>query len=159
MHTPFIGEILQEMGLLTAAQIEEILAHQSVTRQKFGQIAVRWGLVTTQQVWEAWARQMAYRRQFVEVKEVGIDTAAVARVTVTTARSLGVVPLRLWGDQLVVAVPPDVSARTLTDLADATGCQVHACATFPEAVQYHLNHLEEALQANQSALELLPAGV
>ncbi|HOW71405.1 MAG TPA: hypothetical protein PKY77_12450 [Phycisphaerae bacterium] len=159
MHTPFIGEILQEMGLLTRIQVEEILAHQQVTRQKFGQIAVRWGLVNTQQVWEAWARQMTSGRQFVKVNEVGIDTAAVERVTVPTARSLGVVPLRLWGDQLVVAVPPDVSPKALCDLAEVTGCRVHACATFPEAIHYHLDHLEEELRTDCSRLESLPAGV
>lgn len=157
MHTPFIGEILQEMGLLTAAQVEEILDHQKASRQKFGQIAVRWGLVNTRQVWEAWARQMACRRQFVEVNEVGIDTAAVERVTVPTARSLGVVPLRLWGDQLVVAAPPDVPTTTLSQLAEATGCQVHACATFAEAVRYHLDHLEEGLRVDGAQVELLPA--
>ena len=121
---------------------------------KFGQIAVRWGLVTTQQVWEAWARQMAYRRQFVEVKDIGIDTAAVARVTVTTARSLGVVPLRLWGDQLVVAVPPDVDDELL-DVEDLTDRQAES--VLGEAFDVGIEVIEpDLLDALFSRAELGP---
>ena len=158
-HTVHSARFCRKWVCSPPAQVDEILDHQKETRQKFGQIAVRWGLVSTQQVWEAWARQMSSRRQYVEVNDVGIDTAAVARVTVTTARSLGIVPLRLWGDQLVVATPPDVSTTTLSDLAELTGCQVHACATFPEAVRYHLDHLEEELCASMTPMALLPTGV
>ena len=157
MHAPLIGEVLCEMGLLTAGQVEQILELQKQTRQKFGQIAVHMGLVTAEQVWLAWAEQMSYRRRFVELNEVGIAPAAVERVTVSTARALGVVPLRLWGDHLIVASAPDISPSNLTELAEQTQCQVQACMAFPESIRYHLDRLEENLETIKSPHPALPA--
>lgn len=153
MHVPLIGEILCEMGLLTAEDVDRILDDQKQCRQKFGQIAIRMGLATAEQVWYAWAKQMTYRRQFVELREVGIDTGAVERVTIARARALNVVPLRLWGDNLVVAIPPELPGCVLTDLAEETGCQVHACMALPQAIQYHLDQLESTVHMTASTLE------
>jgi len=157
MRAPLIGEVLCEMGLLTAEQVKQILEVQQQTRQKFGQIAVQMGLVTAEQVWQAWAEQMSYRRRFVDLNEVGIASTAVERVTVSTARALGVVPLRLWGDHLIVAASPDLPSRDLTELAEQTQCQVQACMAFPESIRYHLDRLDEKLESNSSLQPALPA--
>ncbi|HSW45646.1 MAG TPA: hypothetical protein VLM89_08750 [Phycisphaerae bacterium] len=150
-HEPLFGEILMEMGLLTAEQVEQILEKQCHTAQKFGQIAMRLGWVAPDQVWEAWARQMGYRRRFVDLKEVGIDTTAVLRVTISTAQSLQVVPLRLWGDNLVVAGGPEMRPETIQELTERTDCKVYACMALPESVQYHLDRLEETVHPGEPA--------
>ena len=149
MCEPLFGEILVEMDLLTAEQVEQVLEVQKSTHQKFGQIAIRLGLVTADQVWEAWARQMSYRRRFVEPMEVGIDTAAVFRVTIPTARALGVVPLRLWGDNRVVAGAPGLDASTVSALSERTCCRVYACMAYPESIQYYLDRLEQFVQPGE----------
>ena len=156
MCEPLIGEILVEMGLLTAEQVDDVLAQQQQTRRKFGQIAVQRGWVTSDQVWEAWAVQMSHRRRFVEPREVGIDTAAVLRVTIPTARALKVVPLRLWGNNLVVAGAPDLDAGAISVLAERTCCRIYVCMAYPESVAYHLDHLEEALQPGELAGSPVP---
>ena len=157
MQSPLIGEVLCEMGLLTADQVKAILEVQQQTRQKFGQIAVEMGLVTAEQVWVAWAEQMSYRRRFVELNDIGIDTAAVKRVTVSTARALGIVPLRVWVDHLIVAGAPEVPYSALTELAEHTHCQVHACMAFPESIRYYLDRLEDNLETAKSYHPALPA--
>lgn len=149
MCEPLIGEILVEMGLLTTEQVEQILEQQKETHRKFGQIAVQMGWVTSDQVWEAWAVQMSHRRRFVDPTEIGIDTAAVMRVTISTARALRVVPLRLWGDNLVVAGGPDLDAGVVSALAERTCCRVYLCMAYPESVEYHLGRLEEVLEPRE----------
>ncbi|NLX23388.1 MAG: hypothetical protein GXY55_17185 [Phycisphaerae bacterium] len=156
MHVPMMGEILSEMGLLTSQQVEDILEHQRRSRQKFGQIAVHQGLVTPEQVWEAWARQVSYRRQFIDLDVMGVDTEAVRRVGVSTARALEVVPLRLWGDNLVVACSPEFRSGALSDLAERTGCQIHACIALPESIRYHLNQLDNVLESAEKETTLVP---
>ncbi len=156
MHVPLMGEILSEMGLLTPRQVKEILDQQRRSRQKFGQIAVYRGLVTPEQVWEAWARQVSYRRQFVDLAAMGTDTEAIRRVSVPTARALEVVPLRLWGDNLVVACSPEFNSGILSDLAEQTGCQIHACVALPESIRYHLDRLDDALAAADPEPALVP---
>jgi type IV pilus assembly protein PilB len=149
MCESLFGEILVEMGLLTDEQVKQVLEVQKTTQQKFGQIVIRLGLATADQVWEAWARQMSYRRRFVEPMEVGIDTAAVLRVTIPTARALRVVPLRLWGDNLVVAGAPDLDAGTVSTLTERTCCKVYACMAYPESIQYYLDRLEQFAQPGE----------
>jgi hypothetical protein len=53
-----IGQILVEMGVLSSGQVDEILTHQQLSRQRFGQIAVAWGWAKPQDVWQAWAMQL-----------------------------------------------------------------------------------------------------
>ncbi|GMV97717.1 MAG: hypothetical protein HRF43_19365 [Phycisphaerae bacterium] len=136
-----IGEILCEMGVLSANDVQRILKHQSRTRQKFGQIAVRWGLATQDQVWEAWARQFAARERL-DLSTAGSDTNAWKRVPAAMARRFEVVPLRLWGRHLVVAGPTDLTESAINDLAAATGCQVHVCPAERSAVTSYLKALE-----------------
>lgn len=138
MQEVLIGEILNQMGKLTRDDIEQIVQHQRATRQKFGQIAVRWGLITQEHVWEAWARQLAQRHQL-DLESVGSDTAAWRRVPPPTARKWGVVPLRLWGEHLVLAAPADISRKILEEIRDATGCQIHVCISQREAIERHLD--------------------
>ncbi len=60
-----LGEILKQKGILTQAQIDEVLAIQkrSAERRLFGQILVSRGLATKPQVDIALARQKELRGQ------------------------------------------------------------------------------------------------
>lgn len=136
-----IGEILCRMGIITRDDVSRILVQQSRTRQKFGQIAVRWGLATQDQIWEAWARQFAERERL-NLAAAGTDTAAWERVPLKTARHLGVVPLRLWGDHLVVAAPPELPEESLRRLTELSACRVHICQSSDWSISSYLNNLE-----------------
>lgn len=136
-----IGEVLRQMGVITDRDVERILVHQRCTRQKFGQIAVRWGLATQEQIWEAWARQFAARGGW-DPTELGSDTAALEAVPRQTCRRLGIVPLRRWGQHLVVAATGDLTAHEKEQLARESGCQIHVCASEASNVQKHLKSLK-----------------
>jgi hypothetical protein len=99
---------------------------------------------------------MSYRRRYVDPQDVGIDTQAVERVTIPIARAMKVVPLRLWGDNLVVATVPDVRPETVRDLAEVTGCTVYVCMAFPESIQYHLDRLEEVVHTGEAVNSSVP---
>jgi hypothetical protein len=135
-----IGEILCRMGVISETHIAGILARQRETRQKFGQIAIRMGLATHEQVWEAWARQLADQEE-VEPAELGCDTQALELVPLSTARRLGIVPLRAWGHHLVVAAPADWPKDRLNELAEATNCHVHVCNANRSSIRRHLRRL------------------
>jgi type IV pilus assembly protein PilB len=141
-----MGEVLCRMGIIQKEDIDRILSQQRRTRQKFGQIAIRLGLVTQEQIWEAWARQLA-EREGIDLDAVGSDTPAVETLPLATARRFGVVPLRLWGQNLVVAAPADISGATLEQLARETGCQIHVCVSTSSSIREHLQRLSEAMCA------------
>jgi len=139
MATNRIGAILVEMGVLTEADVQAVLEHQRRTRQKFGQIARAWGLVTDDQLREAWCLQIARYQPSVDPDEIGLDTEAVERVNGEVARYFNVLPLRLWGDHLVVATGELPSERPrLRELDEVVGCKVHFCLCDPEKIDTYL---------------------
>ncbi|MBN1342254.1 MAG: hypothetical protein JXQ73_06220 [Phycisphaerae bacterium] len=140
-NVPKIGQILREMGILTDGDVAEILEQQERTGRRFGQIALAWGLATPEQIWTAWSKQLAEHEQRVDVDEVGIDTRAVERVSSVVARFYHVLPLRLWGDNLVVAVPDNGDHGSLDDLPILLDCQVHSCLCDAQQVDEYLDRV------------------
>ena len=143
-EVPRIGEILRDMGILQDADIETILKAKSRSPRRFGHIAVDLGLASPEHVWEAWSRQLADGERFVDLSEIGVDSRAATCIPATLARFYRVVPLRLWGRNLVVAAGESVTDRTLTDLALFTGCQVFHCRCDQAQIDHHLQTLGEA---------------
>ena len=138
---PPIGQILREMGVLTDRDIAEILDQQRRTGRRFGQIALAWGLATPDQIWTAWSKQLAEHEQYVDIDEVGIDTNAVEHVSGVIARFYRVIPLRLWGDNLVVAVPDNGDHGAIEDLPVLLECRVHSCLCDPDQVDQYLDRV------------------
>ncbi|MGB9623337.1 MAG: hypothetical protein ACPMAQ_00605 [Phycisphaerae bacterium] len=143
MDVPRIGCILRDMGVLQDKDIEDILAQQSRTGQKFGLIAMRWGLATPEQVWEAWARQLALEVREANLDEVGTDSTALLRVTPELVIKYRIWPLRLWGDHLVVATGPNCPPSALAALAADVGLTVHRCIVPEEQIEGFIRHLCE----------------
>ena len=140
-NVPAIGQILKNMGVLADRDIVEILDQQQRTGRRFGQIALAWGLATPEQIWTAWSRQLAEHAHHVDIDEVGIDTNAVERISAVIARFYHIVPLRLWGENLVVAIPDDGNHGELDDLPVLVGCQVHACLCSPGQIDEYLDRV------------------
>lgn len=145
MNTPRIGQILKEMGVLSDQDIREALEHQRRTGQKFGQIAVSWALAGPEQIWEAWCRQLAEREELVDLDEVGVDTRAAAKLDCEYAMRKQVLPLRLWGSHMVVALGgPDV-VEIVGELSEMTGCRIHYCLADRRQLDEHLAHAYASL--------------
>ena len=103
-----IGQILSESVPLTDHDVEEILNEQKSTRQRFGDAALALGKARPDQVWDAWLLQL--REQPVDLTRFTPDSAAVSCVPSGLALRIGFVPLRIRGNQLVVAAASELSA-------------------------------------------------
>jgi hypothetical protein len=143
-ETPRIGQILRDMGVISDHDVEEILVQQRRSRQKFGQIARTWGLARPEQIWEAWCRQLVERGIQIDLNEIGVDTHAVTKVDREFAFARRVLPVRLWGEHLVVALPGPEADVILPELAARTRCRVHHCFVDPDQLS---DHLERAYAA------------
>jgi len=107
MSAKRIGEILSSLVPLSGHDIEEILSEQSATRQRFGDIALSMGLCRPEHIWKATTAQLDAGPRHVDLARFGIDAQALEHVPAKTARALGVVPLRVAGETLVVAAHAD----------------------------------------------------
>ncbi|MBN1490484.1 MAG: hypothetical protein JXA69_11260 [Phycisphaerae bacterium] len=135
MSIPAIGQILRDMGVLIDRDIDEILDEQTRSGQRFGCIAMRWGLATPTQVWEAWARQLTMEMAEADLDELGTDSTAMLRVSPDLVRQYHIWPLRLWGDNLVVATAPDCPEETLQKLAAHLGLTIHQSVAPPDQIE------------------------
>lgn len=127
MNIPRIGQILQDMGVLDERDIEEILDQQARTGQKFGSIAMQWGLASPEQIWQAWAVQLSAETREGDLDELGTDSAALFRVSSDLVVSYRIWPLRIWGDNLVIATAPDCPESIIKELASRLNLNVHRC--------------------------------
>lgn len=130
-----------ESGVLTEWQVDRILEHQKLSRQRFGQIAVSWGWAKPEDVWQAWAVQLVKSNRVVDLNEVGIDTAAVEKVPPATAWHYRSVPLRTWGHNLVLAVPEHLDELARRELPTLLPDQLYFCLADREQIDQALDRV------------------
>jgi hypothetical protein len=112
-----IGERLSRMVPITGHDIEEILSEQCATGRPFGDIALQLGLCSPEHVWRAWSSQLAEAPQRVDLDRFGIDAQAVARLPADTASRYHIIPVRVLGDEVVVAVDEAAYSLASKDLS------------------------------------------
>ena len=124
MGAMLFGQCLGRVVTISTHDVSEILEHQAATRRKFGEIALSWGLCRPQHVWQAWWEQLAQGTPRVDLTKIGVDAQAVGHVPSEVARQFGVVPLRRFQEQLVIATTQEGLARARADLPRLLGKQI-----------------------------------
>jgi hypothetical protein len=138
--TKLFGECLGKVVRLSAHDVSEILEHQAVTRQRFGEIALAWGLCRPQHVWQAWWDQLSRQTPLVDLDRIGVDAQAVGHVPADLAVQFRAVPLRCHHEQLVIATSEHCLARAQAELPALLNKQVQFVTADPA-------QLDEALVA------------
>jgi hypothetical protein len=116
-----IGELLSRIIPLSQHDVEEILHEQAASNRKFGDIAMAMGLCKPEHILEAWLSQLEKQTQRVCIDSLGVDTQAVAQFPAELARSVRALPIRILGDELLIAVAHIPDAATLTDIESRIG--------------------------------------
>ncbi len=116
MNGTRFGECLGQVVNLSEHDVAEILEDQSSSHRRFGEIAMAWGLCRPEDVWHAWCHQLARLTPEVNLATIGIDSQAIAHLPASLAREFGVVPIRSFGGQLVVATDALGAARAAQEL-------------------------------------------
>ncbi|MBX6422130.1 GspE/PulE family protein [Thermosulfurimonas sp. F29] len=97
-----IGQLLKERGLLTEEHIRFALLEQKATRERLGEILVRLGMVTDFEVAQVLAEQAGL--PFEDISALSPEPQALLKVSPAFARQREVLPLRISGGALVVAL-------------------------------------------------------
>ncbi|MBV8780792.1 MAG: hypothetical protein JO353_05280, partial [Phycisphaerae bacterium] len=107
MRADRIGDILSRIIPLSGHDIEEILQEQRSSHRRFGDIALAMGLCQPADVWRAWSGQLDCPEggvRHIDLDAVGIDSQAIEFMSAIDARRWTAIPVRVFGDELVVAV-------------------------------------------------------
>jgi len=127
MHADRIGEILSRIIPLSSHDIEEILHEQRYTHRPFGDIALAMGLCQPQDVWQAWSGQLDGtdgNPRKIDLDSIGIDSQAIEFVSRDDAKRWTAIPVRVFGDELVIAVDPANSPQSRSAIRVRRGLRV-----------------------------------
>ncbi|MCG3137243.1 MAG: hypothetical protein HJJLKODD_01086 [Phycisphaerae bacterium] len=148
-HTNKIGDLLREMDVLSMVDVQRILLEQQRTHEPFGHIAIKWGLAGSEQICEAWARQLAAEQRHVDLDRFGVQPEALQLLSAEQAWRLRALPLRAWGNHLVVAiVSMSLDGQILQDIAVATGrrCVYPCYCSLQQLERFLLQHYPRPAQ-------------
>jgi hypothetical protein len=127
MHADRIGELLSRIIPLTNHDIEEILQEQRATHRPFGDIALAMGLCQPEDIWQAWSGQLdgpAGTPPKVDLDSIGVDSQAIGFLSADEARRCGAIPVRVFGDELVIAIDQASAERPAAEIRVRPGLHV-----------------------------------
>lgn len=143
-----LGQILKERGAAKESQIQSALGEQRRSGGLIGQCLVAMGACSESDIALALAVQAGL--EAVDLTRVTAEPEALEAVDGSAAHAYGVLPLRIEGDSLVVALADPMNTAVLEDLSFTTGFQVSAvvadAGTIKERVLEHYG--EEATLAD-----------
>jgi type IV pilus assembly protein PilB len=119
-----LGQILKARGTVREAQIQEALAAQRKHGGLIGQCLVELKHCSKLDVARALAEQAGL--EIVDLDKVVPEKAALALVDASAAHTYGVLPLRVEGRTLVVAISDPLNSAVIEDLRFTTGVDVRA---------------------------------
>ncbi|WP_158643319.1 GspE/PulE family protein [Ketobacter alkanivorans] len=145
-----LGEILQELGLLSADQLTRALREQSVSHKRLGEILVDQGVLNRDAVLRGLCERFGV--PYVNLRQFDVDPKAVAVVPGHFARKHMVMPVLLDSDRLLVAVTDPSDTELINMLRFITGKVLEFCIASSEDIAYAISSYYGG-QEMQSALD------
>jgi type IV pilus assembly protein PilB len=128
-----IGQILKDQGVVREGQVQEGLREQQRHGGLLGQCLVALGHCTQQQVVMALAEQAGM--ESVDLSSASPQAEALELVDSSTAHAYGILPLRLQGDVLTVALADPMNTAVLQDLGFSTGKEVRGAVAAADEIK------------------------
>ncbi len=117
-----IGEILEEMNLITQDQLVKALKRQKETKKLLGQVLVDDGFVSEKQITEVLEIQFGIPQ--IHLNRVNIDPEIPLLISIKMAKRHTLIPVRLEQGVLSVAMADPMNIVAIDDLKLATGLKI-----------------------------------
>jgi len=129
-----IGDILVEKQLITQQELDLAVKEHQDTKEFLGQTLVRLNLITEEKLLKVLAEQQGV--QFVDLKEAHIDEKVIDSVPAKFAWHYKIMPIRIDGNVLMVAISNPFDMWPIDDLETNLGYRVEIClATAPDIIE------------------------
>ncbi len=129
-----LGELLIERGLISAQELEQVLAEQQRTGELLGSILIRSGILSDTQLVAVLAEQAGI--PYLEsLSDQPIPPDVLAMVSSRFASQYHLVPLAFSGGTLQVAIADPFDIQTLDELKLLLNCNIHVVLTSPGEIQ------------------------
>jgi len=141
-----LGQMLVDSGLLTEHQLAQAVAGQRKTRLRLGQFLIREGLVTESQVVDLVSRQLRIAKY--DPERFPLEIGLGALIGAEAAQKHQLVPIRLQGQLLTVAMPDPLDIDALDAIELASNFEVEAVI----CTEQELNHLMGSLYGTYTGI-------
>ena len=137
--TKRLGELLLEAGVVTEAQLSEVLEEQKRTGKRMAQIFIERGLLAKGEAGRWLALQQGY--EYVNLTAEPIDVHVAQLLPEPFARRLMALPIRQEGKDLIVAMADPSDILALDEITRATGLRVQPVFTTETDLEWALAQL------------------
>jgi type IV pilus assembly protein PilB len=144
-----LGEILVKSGLLTEEKLEQALESKKKTDLKLGQYLIRQGLVQEKQIIDLISDQLNIRKY--QLNDFPLDLELIRYIPIEIAQKNQVVPLKLKGKLLTIAIVDPLDIQILDSLEKLTNLEVEPVI----CSEVEINQLINSMYGMQSDLGIL----
>lgn len=148
-----LGVLLVELGIVDRIQLRQALRlqEQGKFEQKIGEVLVSRRMIKERDLTRVLACQLGFVSAEPDINDC--DPELLARLTLKSARSMGFLPVRFEGDEVVVAFLDPMNQEARTEAARAVESSIVPVMTSPSTINAALSALErrrEPRAANDS---------
>ena len=159
-----LGDILLSVDMITEEQLEEALKRGSEEKKRLGQVLIDTDVITEQQLIDVLKLQLGV--ESIDLTSVNIPTSLAQLVPKNLARKYTVVPVRMMGDELYLAMVDPLNFVAIEEVRNATKKRVipmiatanamdRAIATLygHEGVSRAIDEMQRSIGATEEAVQ------
>ncbi|MCQ9208658.1 MAG: hypothetical protein NG712_04695, partial [Omnitrophica bacterium] len=128
-----LGKFLVERNLISPEQLQECLEQHRHTGKSLGKIIIEQGIISQEVLLQTVANQA--RLEILNLEETKIDQQAVDKVPASIAQVYNVMPIRLEGNTLTVAISDALNLQFLDDLRFTLGLNIQPVVATEDQIQ------------------------
>jgi len=154
-----LGEKLVEHKIITPEQLEIGLKAQGKDTSNLTDALVRLGFTTEEDILPVVAKQLNI--PFVRIKQLKIPPEIVSKIPAKVAHHYKILPLKVVGNTLTVAMSDPMDIHTIDDIKLLLGCTVDPVLAGPKDLEEALKHYYgvgaetvEKMMADESAIKI-----
>ncbi|KYD32810.1 GspE/PulE family protein [Parageobacillus toebii] len=149
-----LGDLLVEAGLITEAQLEEALKEKA-PGQKLGDALLQRGYITEQQLIEVLEFQLGIPH--VSLYRYPIDPKVTNLISKEFAKRHMVMPLKIEGERLLVAMADPMDFFVIDDLRLSTGFHIETAIASKDDILRAINKYYDMDESVEDFLQMAPA--
>ena len=124
VNNKHLGELLIERGVITQAQLQEVLELQKKKGKLFGEILVELKYATEEDIAQALTAQYGF--PYLPLANYEIDPEVIKTIPVSVCKQFCLVPIDKIGKSLTLAMSNPLNVQAAEDVELLTGCTVQA---------------------------------
>ena len=137
MKNKRLGEMLVDSGAITEEQLQAALAGQKATGKRLGTYLIDEGIISEKQFVETLRMQLGV--EFIDLNKASIDPTLTEIVPKDTARTYRLIPVKVEGNNLYIAMEDPMNFRAVEAVRQMTGRRVIPMIAYYDAITASTN--------------------